>query len=156
MALPPRRKRLGGEDGFTLVELLVVILIIGILAAIAIPSFLNQRGKATDASAKELAHTAEVAMETYSLDNGGSYAGATPTILHAYEVTLPTSGAPGSAWLSNVVVPGTGQIGNSYTVTTTSTNLDTFSITRSAAGLLSRACTTAGTVASGCPATNIW
>ena len=69
------RQRSSDEGGFTLIELLVVILIIGILAAIAIPSFLSQKSKATDASAKELARTAQTTAETYATDHGGNYAG---------------------------------------------------------------------------------
>ena len=148
--------RIADERGFTLIELLVVILIIGILAAIAIPSFLNQKGKASDASAKELAHTAQVAMETCGTDNNGAYLPCnTSAKLAGYESTIQVGTSLSNAYLatsSGVAVPGTGQPvnTNSYTVTATSTTGDAFSITRTAAGLLVRSCTPSTGTVGGC------
>ena len=64
-----RATRLDTEAGFTLAEILVVILVVGILAAIAIPSFLNQRSRATDAAAKTAASGAERALVIYEQEN---------------------------------------------------------------------------------------
>ena len=57
------------DGGFTLIELLVVIIIVGVLAAIALPSFLNQIGKARGSEAKATLGTINRSQQAYRLEN---------------------------------------------------------------------------------------
>ena len=59
------------DEGFTLVELLVVILIIGFLAAIAIPTFLHQRQRSYEATMESDLHAAIIAENAYGDGHGG-------------------------------------------------------------------------------------
>ena len=133
------RNRASDESGFTLIELLVVILIIGILAAIALPTFLGQRTKAQDSSAKSNARNAVSQLESFYTE-GDTYA----------NFSVADSG------LDPAEVAVTGNNADGYTITATSKSKNTFLITKVAAGTSTRSCTTTGggTTKGGCRGTS--
>jgi type IV pilus assembly protein PilA len=91
------------EEGFTLIELMVVVLIIAILIAIAIPTFLGAQNKAKDRAAQSSLRNALTSAKTIYTDNS-SYAGADAAALGAVEPSLTfgaTSTGPKEVSVSN-------------------------------------------------------
>jgi general secretion pathway protein G len=89
MARAQIRGRRKGEGGFTLIELIIVMAVIGILSLIAIPSFVQSIRKAKEAALREDLHTMRNAIDSYTVDKEKAPEGLDDLVQAGYLKSIP-------------------------------------------------------------------
>jgi type IV pilus assembly protein PilA len=113
------------QKGFTLIELMIVIAIIGILAAIAIPAYQNYIIRSQVTEGLSLADNYETAVAEFYQNNGTFPAGVS---VAGSSTTIPMPGASVGKYVSAITVDASGNIKVTYGGTQASTKLPTSSI----------------------------